>query len=110
MLIHNQGFSGDVWIGLKVSQDGKTETALLPKQWADSSPLVFQNWAPGLPKYTGNKWEGDCVGMYGLDNTQNVGKWANKNCLAIDKRGVCKMAAKYDPNAPTPPPIIIHPG
>ena len=29
--------------------------------------------------------------------------------MAIDKRGVCKKEAKYDPNGPTPPPIIIHP-
>ena len=104
-----QGFSGDVWIGMKVEQDGRTENAILPGEWRDGLPVNFQNWAPGMPKYAGNRFEGDCVGMYGLDNTANVGKWANKNCLLIDKRGVCKKQAKYDPNAPTPPPIIIHP-
>ena len=102
------GFSGDFWIGMKVSQSGSS--AVIPEWWLDGQTAVkYENWASGMPAYKGDKWEGDCVCMYGLANTKNVGKWANKKCIAIDKRGVCKKKADYDPNAPTPPPIIIHP-
>ena len=54
------------WNLEKVEQEGKTETAIIPDRWLNGQMVSFQNWAPGLPKYTGNKWEGDCVGMYGL--------------------------------------------
>ena len=146
------GFSGDFWIGMKVSQS--ESSAVVPEWWLDGQTAVkYENWASGMPAYKGDKWEGDCVCMYGLANTKagfriddssavpywptlsqpresqarfdwsrgapsqhqfenstkNVGKWANKKCIAIDKRGVCKKKADYDPDAPTPPPIIIHP-
>ena len=95
-----QGFSGDVWIGLKVSPDnnveGKEKPGIISDYWMDGERVDFTNFVSSYPKYNGNKYEGDCVCMYGLANTHNVGKWANKKCILIDKRGVCKKPAKYD--------------
>lgn len=96
-------FSGDAWIGLHTKEvNGE---AIVDATWSDASEVTYTQWEPSTPKY-GADWDGDCVAMYGLDHPR-TGNWVNKGCIAADKRGICKKAAKYDPNV-TPPPIIIH--
>uniref|UniRef100_UPI0037E78EBA macrophage mannose receptor 1-like n=1 Tax=Semicossyphus pulcher TaxID=241346 RepID=UPI0037E78EBA len=82
---------GNYWIGLNVDLD-KTSG------WMDGSPVVFQRWDDGQPRFLNN--DENCAVMNNF-----LGFWHASSC-GHENQYICKRSGPPSPDATFPPTVI----
>ena len=115
-LVHLETLIGDsdFWLALQVSKGDKRPGTSdydgnVPSSWEDGTPVDYTNFADNKPEYLSkDKYKGDCVQMTGGNYTSRL-QWLNKKCDSGDKKAICKMRAKDNPQPPDVPELPVDP-
>ena len=82
---------------------------IVSEMWEDKTTVDYTNFQTNKPEYLkSDKYKGDCVQMTGGDYESRL-QWTNKKCDSGDKKALCKMRAKNNPEPPDVPELPEDP-